>query len=158
MAKSSASLLPAGYGKFLEDIKQRVRAAQVRATLSANRELITLYWDIGKGIIERQRAEGWGKAVVERLAKDLQKEFPGITGFSPLNVWRMRAFYLAWTADLKNLSQPVTDSEIEELSHLVTEIPWGHNIVLIHKVRDPVTRVWYARKTLEYGWSRVNPT
>jgi hypothetical protein len=69
MAKSSASLLPAGYGKFLEDIKQRVRAAQVRATLSANRELITLYWDIGKGIIERQRAEGWGKAVVERLAK-----------------------------------------------------------------------------------------
>jgi predicted nuclease of restriction endonuclease-like (RecB) superfamily len=139
MAKSSASLLPAGYSKFLEDIKQRVRVAQVRATLSANRELITLYWDIGKGIIERQRAEGWGKAVVERLAKDLQKEFPGITGFSPLNVWRMRAFYLAWTADLKNLSQPVT------------EIPWGHNIVLIHKVRDPVTRVWYARKTLEYG-------
>jgi predicted nuclease of restriction endonuclease-like (RecB) superfamily len=155
MAKSSASLLPAGYGKFLEDIKQRIRAAQVRATLSANRELITLYWDIGKGIIERQRAEGWGKAVVERLAKDLQKEFPGITGFSPLNVWRMRAFYLAWTVDLKNLSQPVTDSEIEELSHLVTEIPWGHNIVLIHKVRDPVTRVWYARKTLEYGWSRA---
>jgi len=155
MAKGRASLLPAGYGKFLEDIKQRVRAAQVRATLSANRELITLYWDIGKGIIERQRAEGWGKAVVERLAKDLQKEFPGITGFSPLNVWRMRAFYLAWTADLKNLSQPMTDSEIEELSRLVTEIPWGHNIVLIHKVRDPVTRVWYARKTLEYGWSRA---
>jgi len=155
MAKNRASLLPAGYGKFLEDIKQRVRAAQVRATLSASRELIALYWDIGKGIIERQRAEGWGKAVVERLAKDLQKEFPGITGFSSLNVWRMRAFYLAWTADLKNLSQPVTDSEIEELSHLVTEIPWGHNIVLIHKVRDPVTRVWYARKTLEYGWSRA---
>jgi predicted nuclease of restriction endonuclease-like (RecB) superfamily len=137
MAKGSASLLPVGYGNFLEDIKQRIRAAQVRATLSANRELITLYWDIGKGIIERQHAEGWGKAVVERLAKDLQKEFPGITGFSPLNVWRMRAFYLAWTADLKNLSQPVADSEIEELSHLVTEIPWGHNIVLIHKVRDP---------------------
>jgi len=94
---------------------------------------------------------------VERLAKDLQKEFPGITGFSPLNVWRMRAFYLAWTADLKNLSQPVTDSEIQELSHLVTEIPWGHNIMLIHKVRDLVTRVWYARKTFEYGWSRAKP-
>jgi predicted nuclease of restriction endonuclease-like (RecB) superfamily len=153
MAKSSASLLPVGYGKFLEDIKQCVRAAQVRATLSANKELIALYWDIGKGIIERQRAEGWGKAVVERLAKDLQKKFSGITGFSPLNVRRMRAFYLAWTADLNNLSQPVIDSEIEKLSHLVTEIPRGHNIGLIHKVHDPVTRVWYARKTLEYGWS-----
>jgi len=67
----------------------------------------------------------------------------------------MRAFYLAWTADLKNLSQPVTDLEMEQLSHLVTEIPWGHNIVLIQKVRDPLTRVWYARKTLEYGWSRA---
>ena len=76
MAKSSASLLPAGYGKFLEDIKQRIRAAQVRATLSANRELITLYWDIGKGIIERQRAEGWARPWWSGWQKTFRRNFP----------------------------------------------------------------------------------
>jgi len=154
MSANRRSLLPKGYGAFLADLKQRIRMVQVRATMAANRELIALYWDIGKGIVERQQHEGWGKAVVERLATDLQKEFPGVAGFSPLNLWRMRAFYLAWTADLKNLSRPVTEMEIEKLSHLVTEIPWGHNIVLIHKIRDPLARIWYARNTLEYGWSR----
>jgi predicted nuclease of restriction endonuclease-like (RecB) superfamily len=153
--KSAISLLPKGYSEFLASLKERVRTAQVRAGFAVTRELVALYWDIGKSIVERQRAEGWGKSVVERLAADLQKEFPGIAGFSPLNVWRMRAFYLAWTEELRNLSQAVTDSELAELSRLVTELPWGQNLVLLHKIVDPLIRAWYARKTLEHGWSRA---
>src|SRR6266576_65462 len=85
--------LPADYAAFLESLKNRVRQAQTRAMLSVNRELIQLYWDIGRLIVERQEREGWGKGVVDRLAADIQKAFPGLKGFSPGNVWRMRALY-----------------------------------------------------------------
>src|SRR5689334_11676207 len=81
---------PGGYRALLTDIKARIRVAQIKASLSVNRELMHLYWDIGGLIVSRQRAEGWGKSVVERLASDVQKEFPGIEGFSPRNIWRMR--------------------------------------------------------------------
>src|ERR1700694_3793659 len=91
-----AETLPAGYAALLENIKTRVSTAQIKAALSVNRELIQLYWDIGRLIVERQQEQGWGKSVVERLAADIQKDFPGIEGFSPRNIWRMRAFYLAW--------------------------------------------------------------
>ncbi|MDQ7839251.1 MAG: PDDEXK nuclease domain-containing protein [Thermodesulfobacteriota bacterium] len=155
LKKYKTSLLPANYIEFLADIKERVRTAQVGATLAANRELIRLYWDIGKAIVERQKAEGWGRAVVERLAKDLQREFPGIEGFSPPNIWRMRAFYLVWSEGPEILSQPVIESERQKLAQLVREIPWGQNIILIQKVKDPRVRLWYAQKTIEHGWSRA---
>jgi len=146
--------LPPGYAAVLEDIKKHIRTAQFRAASASSRELIELYWYIGRSIVERQKAEGWGRSIVERLASDLQKTFPGMAGFSPLNVWRMRAFYLAWTEDLQKLSQPVTESDAKKLSRLVTEIPWGHNIVLVHRVKDPLARIWYGRMTVERGWSR----
>src|SRR5437762_3396764 len=88
--------LPADYAAFLESLKSRVQQAQTKAMLSVNRELIQLYWDIGRLIVERQEREGWGKGVVDRLAADIQKAFPGMGGFSPANVWRMRAFFLAY--------------------------------------------------------------
>lgn len=115
--------LPVGYQEFFEDIKTRIRAAQIKAAISANRELIVLYWDIGKSIVERQKSEGWGKAVVDRLAADLCKEFPGIEGFSPRNVWRMRAFYLAWTDEL--VAQPARKPAI--LPQLASELD-GRNL------------------------------
>ena len=87
--------LPASYPAMLKDIKSRIQAAQIKAALSINRELIELYWDIGKSIVERQRADGWGKSVVERLSQDIRKAFPGIKGFSSQNLWYMRAFYSA---------------------------------------------------------------
>jgi predicted nuclease of restriction endonuclease-like (RecB) superfamily len=146
--------LPKDYAAVLEGIKKRIRTAQLRAAISSSRELIELYWDIGRSIVERQKTEEWGRSVVERLASDLQKAFPGMAGFSPLNVWRMRAFYLAWTEDLQKLSQPVTELEAKKLSRLVTEIPWGHNIVLMQRVKDPLARIWYGRMTVERGWSR----
>ncbi len=107
----ASSELPADYPAFLESLKNRVRQAQTKAMLSVNRELIQLYWDIGRDIVERQDREGWGKNVVDRIAGDMQKAFPGLQGFSPVNVWRMRAFYLAYRRDPAILSQAVTELE-----------------------------------------------
>lgn len=135
--------VPAGYPAFLEDLKARIRAAQVKASLSANRELIRLYWSIGRDIVQRQRDEGWGKAVVERLAADLQAEFPGLGSISARNIWHARAFYLAYAQEPQVLKQPVS------------EIPWGHNIVLLQKLKDSAQRLWYAQQTIANGWSRA---
>lgn len=171
---STSPGLPTDYAELLESLKARVQQAQTKAMLSVNRELIQLYWDIGRLIVQRQEQEGWGKGVVDRLAGDIQRAFPGIQGFSPLNVWRMRAFHLAY----RDLSQPVTETpqgkpkapasgrkpilsqpvtELSPLSppHPVSEIPWGHNQVLLFKLQDPKERLWYAAKTLEHGWSRA---
>lgn len=160
------SQLPANYPELLEDLKSRIRTAQIKAALSVNRELIQLYWSIGESIVQRQDDEGWGKAVVERLSGDLRSEFPDITGFSAANIWRMRAFYLAWTEEI--LAQPVQESEgSSELAQAVRDLdgrtlpppvadmPWGHNIVLLQKLKDPAQRLWYARQTSEHGWSRA---
>ncbi len=154
--RSTAQLdtLPKNYPQFLEDLKSRIRTAQIKAALAVNSELIGLYWYIGKSIIERQRAEGWGKSVVERLAADLQREFPGVGGFSRQNVWDMRAFYLAWTEQVSNLQRAVGDLDGKNLPRVVGEIPWGQNLELLAKLKDPIQRLWYARKAIEHGWSR----
>jgi DUF1016 N-terminal domain len=110
-SKISAAL-PVDYAPLLAEIKSRVQAARIKAGLAANRELLALYWDIGRMISEAQRAKGYGQQVVERLAADLQREFPGLAGFSPLNVWRMRAFYVAYSPSAI-LSQPVTESSTQ---------------------------------------------
>ena len=138
--RQAASTLPEGYAKFVEDIKARIRVAQVKVALSVNRELISLYWDIGKSIVQRQEIEGWGKSVVEQLSHDIRTEFPHIKGFSPQNMWYMRAFYLAWTEEVLNLQQPVGDLDGKSLPQAVGEIPWGHNLQLISKIKDPVKR------------------
>ncbi len=155
--------MPAGYREFLEDVKSRIRFTQVKAALSASRELIGLYWDIGKSIVERQEGEGWGKAIVDRLAVDLQRAFPGVEGFSPRNVWRMRAFYLAWTKEIlapaareSGAANPIpTMPELDGLNlpRVVSEIPWGQNIALFQKLKDTTRRFWYAKMTIEHGWS-----
>jgi hypothetical protein len=103
--------LPAGYGELLGEIKARIAQSRTEAVLAANHVLIDLYWHIGRSIVERQKLQGWGKSVVERLARDIQAAFPGIPGFSQNNIWRMRAFYLAYTEEVTILSQPVTELE-----------------------------------------------
>jgi predicted nuclease of restriction endonuclease-like (RecB) superfamily len=159
--------LPVGYANLLADLKARVRAAQLRAVVSVNRELILLYWDIGKIIVEAQKTKGYGKQVVERLADDLHEAFPKMDGFSPRNMWRMRAFYLAWTEESQKHRQPVgnLDSKIlpqlvaeldgHNLPQPVAEIPWGHNVLLLEKIPNPILRLWYAHKAIEHGWSRA---
>ena len=154
MRRSLASL-PSDYPQVLEEIKARIRASQVKAFLSVNWELIALYWDIGKMIVRRQKAEGWGRSVVERLAADIQKEFPNVRGFSPQNLWHMRSLFLAWTSEAADLQQVVGEIDGENLPQAVGEIPWGHNLQLLSKLDDPVKRLWYARQTSEHGWSRA---
>lgn len=88
--------VPADYEQFLGGLRDRIRTTQLRASLAVNRELITLNWHIGKGLVERQKVHGWGYAVINRLGRDLQDAFPGLAGFSRTNVYRMRAFYLAY--------------------------------------------------------------
>ncbi len=111
----AANRLPSSYPAMLEDIKSRIQVARIKAALSVNRELIELYWHIGGSIVIRQRKEGWGKSIVEKLSRDIKKEFPDITGFSVQNILYMRAFYTAWTEKLTNLQQPVGDLDSENL-------------------------------------------
>ncbi|MEW5813928.1 MAG: PDDEXK nuclease domain-containing protein [Spirochaetota bacterium] len=134
-------LTPAGYPKLLKDIKERIRSAQYTALKAVNKELIALYWDIGRVIIERQKDEAWGKSVVERLADDLQREFPGIQGFSSRNIWYMRNFYLAY-------------KDKEKLQPMVAEIGWTHNIVILDRCKDDLQREFYIRMTRKFGWSK----
>ena len=148
-------VFPTGYAVFLLDLKARVRSAQLKAAIAINSELIRLYWDIGRAIVERQQQDGWGKAVVDRLATDLQTEFAGRQGFSPRNVWRMRAFYLAYAPAIDPSVRPSKKRVEPILPQAVAEIPWGHNALLIEQVKDPAARLWYAKATKEFGWSRA---
>lgn len=129
------------YFALLDGLKQRIRTAQVKAALAVNQELILLYWQIGQEILERQQQEGWGSKVVQRLAKDLKREFPDMKGFSRSNLLYMRAFAEAWP-------------EEQIVQRCVGQLPWRHNIALIEKLKDPQERLWYAQQALESGWSR----
>lgn len=135
------SPLPDNYDDFLRDLKERIRTAQVRAALAVNQELITLYWQIGRSILERQQEEGWGAKVIAQLAKDLARDFPEMTGFSSRNLKYMRSFAEAYP-----------DEEIMQRS--VAQLPWRHNIALLEKLKSHEKRLWYAGQALENGWSR----
>jgi predicted nuclease of restriction endonuclease-like (RecB) superfamily len=145
---------PRGYAEFLRDLKERIRSAQIRAALSVNREILSLYWYIGKSITDRQQAEGWGTAVIGRLGKDLQAAFPGIAGFSRPNIYRMRAFYLAYAGSYEIVSQPARQSDPGPPEPMAS-LPWFHNVLLVEKVKDADERLWYAHKAIEHGWSRA---
>jgi predicted nuclease of restriction endonuclease-like (RecB) superfamily len=137
----TVSDLPEDYGSLLLEVKERIRAAQYQALRAVNRELIGLYWDIGRLIVERQAGDTWGKSIVQQLSGDLQKEFPGISGFSASNLWRMKSFFEAYAGS-------------EKLAHLVREIGWSHNLVILQRCSDPLEREFYVRMTRKFGWSR----
>ncbi len=145
---------PAGYARFLEEVKSRIRTARVKAALSVNRELIQLYWDIGRDIVERQCLEGWGAAVIGRLATDIQREFPGRVGFSRANIYRIRAFHLAYPQDTAIVSQAARRADAGAPPEPMASLPWFHNVVLLESLKDPQQRLWYARQAVEHGWSR----
>jgi predicted nuclease of restriction endonuclease-like (RecB) superfamily len=164
------------YVEFVTELKQRIVSARLSAARAVNRDLILLYWDIGRGIVEKQKQFGWGKAVVESLAKDLQKGFPGMRGFSAANIWAMRRFFSEYGRSefLQPLveelapdgSTPVSSrrsamnstqldaSTISFLQQLVEEVPWGHHLLLLDKVKAPKARLYYLRATSKLGWSR----
>ena len=133
---------PEGYQLLLVDLKERIRSAQIKAALAVNRELVSLYWQIGREIVERQREHRWGTQVIDRLATDLRHEFPEMKGFSRRNLHYMRAFATAYP-DRASMEQAAIN------------IPWGHTMRLLDAVRDPDVREWYARQAIAHGWSRA---
>ena len=138
--------LPDDYATLLIEVKEHVRSAQYDALKAVNKELVSLYWDIGRLIAERQNREGWGKSVVERLAHDLQSEFPGVKGFSVQNLWYMRQFHLEYC-------------DKEKLQPLVGEISWTHNLVILQRSKNHLEREFYIRMTRKFGWPKnVQPS
>ena len=136
-----APLLPDNYESCLSDLKNCIRTAQVKAALAVNSELILLYWQLGREILQQQQQEGWGSKVIDRLAKDLRKEFPDMKGLSLTNLRYMRTFASAWP-----------NKEI--VQQVIGKIPWGHNVRLLETVKEPEKRLWYVQQTIENGWSR----
>ena len=132
---------PASYPAFLAELKQRIRGARLAAALSVNKELVLLYWSIGRDILGRQSAGGWGAKVIDRLATDLHRAFPDMTGMSARNLKYMRAFAQAWPRQ-------------EFVQQVVAQLPWGHNVTLLDTVKGAAEREWYARQAIENGWSR----
>ncbi|WP_242044912.1 PDDEXK nuclease domain-containing protein [Anabaena azotica] len=140
LAKSSTSDI-VGYEDFLAELKTRISSAQLRAAVAVNKELVLLYWQIGRDILHRQQQQGWGAKVITRLAADLQKAFPQMKGFSPRNLKYMRA-----------LAEAYQDEQI--VQQVVAQIPWGHNVRILDAVEDTTERLWYAQRTIQHGWSR----
>jgi predicted nuclease of restriction endonuclease-like (RecB) superfamily len=155
-AQVSRTSLPLDYIHFLEELKARIKNARIKASLSVNRELILLYWTIGRDIIQKQQTQGWGAKVIDHLAYDLQKAFPGVSGLSRTNVYRMRAFFLAYSGINSIIPQPVGQINGSSIPQAVgqieqdgppqplMEIPWGQNVILIERIKDPFVRLWYA--------------
>lgn len=133
--------LPDDYASFLTAIKKQIKAERLQAVLSANSALVLMYWDIGQSILLKQKNEGWGAKVIDRLSTDLKEAFPEMSGFSARNLKYMRKFAESWP-------------EKQIVQDLLAQISWYHNLALLEKLKDRDLRVWYARKTIENGWSR----
>jgi predicted nuclease of restriction endonuclease-like (RecB) superfamily len=174
MSKPS-DIIPADYSAWLGDLKTRIHAAQQRATLAVNCELVTLYWQIGNDILTRQAAQGWGAKVIDRLANDLRTAFPEMKGFSPRNLKYMRAFAAAWPDAafvLQHAAQieaggivqgALAQNEVEEsapqgagqiVQAPLARLPWYHHIALLDKLKTAEERLWYAVQAVQHGWSR----
>jgi len=130
-----------GYQDLLARLKKQIQTAQLRAAVAVNRELVLLYWQIGKEILSRQQLEGWGAKVIDQLGRDLRQAFPDMQGFSPRNLKYMRAFAEAWP-------------EETIVQQAAAQLPWFHNCVLLDKVKNPTERTWYIEQAIENGWSR----
>jgi len=143
MNDQPASLIPtpSGYADWLVDLKVRIHSAQQRAAFAVNRELVFLYWQIGRDILARQAEQGWGAKVIERLAHDLRTAFPEMKGFSPRNLKYMRAFAETWPDE-------------EFVQAVLAQLPWYHQLALLDKLPNAEARRWYAAKAIEHNWSR----
>ncbi len=162
------------YGNLLTEIKDRIRQAQTRAAFSANSEMIAMYWDIGRMIHQRQQMEGWGTGTIPRLARDIRNELPEVKGFSERNIGYMIRFFREY-GEPPFLQQVAAKLQTEQIPsaivpHVVAQLdspaasilptqlafglPWFHHVILIEKVKELPTRLWYMQQTIEQGWSR----
>lgn len=133
--------LPTQYPDLFREIKDKVHGARLRTVMATNAALVLLYWEIGHSILHRQKREGWGAKIIDRLSHDLRDAFPDMKGFSPRNLLFMRAFAENWP-------------DLEIVKQLVSQLPWGHIIMLLQRVKDPSSRDWYIDQSIRHGWSR----
>lgn len=174
--QESLAATTGSYAELLSDIKQRIHSAQVRTAMAGNASMLLLYWEIGRELAERQKQEGWGAAVLPRLAADLHNDLPEVKGFSERNLRRMIQFhqeypelFAIWPLPVAQIGRHSEDASIRPLSvaklpaepadaqiwqRAVAQLTWAHNVILIQKVKDLPTRLWYARQAFEHGWSR----
>ena len=141
MAKLS-NQLPADYAVLLTEVKERVRSAQYEALKAVNKELVALYWDIGKLIVTRQTDADHGAAIAEQLAADLRQEFPGVSGYSRRNIFYMREFYLVYC-------------DLPKVQPLVAQIGWSHNLIILQRCKNPLEREFYIRMTRKFGCRKM---
>lgn len=146
IAKVENNLNPQEYFNFLKDIANHIQQSQIEAFTAINIALNTRNWMIGKIITEKQEEHAWGSNFLDLLGKDLQKMFPGNKGFSVANIYRMLAFYQSY----RNIRTAVR--ELQKLP--IFMIPWGHNVVIIQKIKNSEEALWYAQQSMEQGWSR----
>ena len=130
------------YLKFIEEVKSEIQKQRISVVLNANSSMICLYWNIGRSILKKQEEEGWGAKIIDRMAKDLKDAFPEMSGFSPRNIKYMRKFAESWP-------------DFEIVQRVVAQIPWRTNISLMDKLKDEESRIWYAYKVIENGWSKA---
>jgi predicted nuclease of restriction endonuclease-like (RecB) superfamily len=157
------------YGSFVKDIKELIYRRQYEAMKRVNSELMQLYWEIGEEINRQQIEKGWGKSIVDVLSKELQKEFPGVQGFSARNLWLMRSFYIEYShsailhpsgTEVQNSNLQPSAADLAEcpqnanLPPLVAEISWTKNVVIMQKCKDPLEREFYIKMTKRYGWTK----
>jgi predicted nuclease of restriction endonuclease-like (RecB) superfamily len=150
------------YTELLDVIRQKINQARLRAVFSVNRELIFLYWDIGKLIDYKQKESGWGKGVIRKLSEDIKGFSPEIKGFSPRNIARMVAFYREYPEADQAISSDQIAHQLNEfvpqavaqIEDLIFRLPWGHNILLIEKIKNKTDRLFYVSRSIEQGWSR----
>lgn len=130
------------YLKFIEEVKSEIQKQRISVVLNANSSMICLYWNIGRAILKKREEEGWGAKIIDRMAKDLKDAFPEMSGFSPRNIKYMRKFAESWP-------------DFEIVQRVVAQIPWRTNISLMDKLKDEESRIWYAYKVIENGWSKT---
>ena len=130
------------YLRIIEEVKSEIQKQRISVVLNANSSMICLYWNIGKSILKKQGEEGWGAKIIDRMAKDLKDAFPEMSGFSPRNIKYMRKFAESWP-------------DFEIMQRVVAQIPWRTNISLMDKLKDEESRIWYAYKVIENGWSKT---
>ena len=165
MAKAPA--LNKNYIDVLQSLKEKIRQARLRATLAVNRELLTVYWEIGNTILQQRKSEGWGTKIISRLAKDLKNEFPDMKGLSERNLVYMQTFAGAWpyfpftqAALAEPSTKPITQVPLAEIAPgtimqtPLVQLSWYHHITLLDKVKDQATKLFYMEKAIENGWSR----
>lgn len=133
--------LPEDYPDWLADLKYRIQSERLRIVITSNAVMVLLYWDIGQRILEKQKIQGWGAKIIDRLSFDLREQFPEMKGFSPRNLKYMRAFATAWP-------------KREIVQEVLAQLTWYQNLVLLEKLKTSEYRLWYAVKAYEYGWSR----